>query len=365
MLEDKTFLEEQIITYLGNKRALLPYIEKYVLKVIEELNVDKIVTCDIFSGSGIVSRLLKKYSEKLYSNDLENYSYTINDCYLSNKSEIDFHLLTEQSLWLRSKIESCKKTGFITEMYAPKDDNDVKSGERVFYTRENAVIIDTARQYIDEIERKYRKYFLAPLLVESSIHANTSGVFKGFYKNSKTNVGQFGGNGRNALSRIMGKIELKLPVLSNFECDTVVLQQDANALAKEDNDYDLVYIDPPYNQHPYGSNYFMLNLINDYIKPSEYSNVSGIPKQWNRSGYNVKQKSLSLFTSLCNNLKSKYLLVSFNSEGFIDYDEMLFMLEKIGKVQVEKIVYNTFRGSRNLANRNKYVNEYLFFVKKY
>ena len=250
-------------------------------------------------------------------------------------------------------------------MYAPKDDNDVKSGERVFYTRENAVIIDTARQYIDEIERKYRKYFLAPLLVESSIHANTSGVFKGFYKNSKTNVGQFGGNGRNALSRIMGKIELKLPVLSNFECDTVVLQQDANALAKEDNDYDLVYIDPPYNQHPYGSNYFMLNLINDYIKPSEYSNVSGIPKQWNRSGYNVKQKSLSLFTSLCNNLKSKYLLVSFNSEGFIDYDEMLFMLEKIGKVQVEKIVYNTFRGSRNLANRNKYVNEYLFFVKKY
>ena len=34
---------------------------------------------------------------------------------------------------------------------------------------------------------------------------------------------------------------------------------------------DLVYLDPPYNQHPYGSNYFMLNLLVDYrapLKPS-------------------------------------------------------------------------------------------------
>ena len=40
---------------------------------------------------------------------------------------------------------------------------------------------------------------------------------------------------------------------------------------------DLVLIlDPPYNQHPYGSNYFMLNLICDYREPVEISAVSAI-----------------------------------------------------------------------------------------
>ena len=32
---------------------------------------------------------------------------------------------------------------------------------------------------------------------------------KGFYKNSDTKIGQFGGNGKNALKRIKGEIEIK------------------------------------------------------------------------------------------------------------------------------------------------------------
>lgn len=365
MQENRAFLEEQIITYLGNKRSLLPYIEKYVKSVCKELNKQKVVTCDIFSGSGIVSRLFKQYSEVLYTNDLERYSYTLSDCYLTDKSSVNFCDLNEKLRWLNERVNTCGRKGFISEMYSPKNDKDIKIGERVFYTNENAQIIDTARYYINELEEKDRKYFLAPLLVEASIHANTSGVFKGFYKNSETKIGQFGGNGKNALSRITGRIELKMPIFSNFECNVVISGRDANLFANNDFEFDLVYLDPPYNQHPYGSNYFMLNLINDYKEPKEYSSVSGIPVGWNRSGYNVKSESFSLFSKLCKDLKSKYLLVSFNSEGFIDYDEMLSMLKTIGTVETEQIVYNTYRGSRNLTARNLYVNEYLFFVKKY
>ena len=41
--------------------------------------------------------------------------------------------------------------------------------------------------------------------------------------------------------------------------------------------FDLAYFDPPYNQHPYGSNYFMLNTIAkwDFIAPSLELNESG------------------------------------------------------------------------------------------
>lgn len=63
------------------------------------------------------------------------------------------------------------------------------------------------------------------------MHSNTSGVFKGFYK-GRDGVGKFGGEAQNALKRIKGDIELKMPIFSNFSCEFEVVQKDANLLAK-------------------------------------------------------------------------------------------------------------------------------------
>jgi adenine-specific DNA-methyltransferase len=43
----------------------------------------------------------------------------------------------------------------------------------------------------------------------------------------------------------------------------LVLNGDSNKIINNIPEVDLAYLDPPYNQHPYGSNYFMLNLILD------------------------------------------------------------------------------------------------------
>ena len=61
---------------------------------------------------------------------------------------------------------------------------------------------------------------------------------------------------------------------------------------------------------------------------------------------------------------AKYLLVSYNSEGYISFGEMETMLSAFGEVDCKKIKYNTFRGSRNLGDRDIYVTEYIFTVKK-
>jgi adenine-specific DNA-methyltransferase len=108
----------------------------------------------------------------------------------------------------------------------------------------------------------------------------------------------------------------------------------------------------------------MLNLINDYIEPENISEVSGIPEDWNRSGYNKKNKSLNILYDLCKKAKAKYILISFNSEGFITKEQMEKMLKKTGTVRTLGKKYNTYRASRNLNNRNTYVHEYLFLVKK-
>lgn len=363
--ESREYLSKQIITYIGNKRELLDEIEAKVLYVSKQLKKEKLVCLDLFSGSGVVARVLKQHCSKIIANDLEAYSKTINECFLSNKGEFDRHLFEKYLDTINELIDKKPICGIIRKYYSPKDDKKIVLGDRVFYTNENATYIDSFRHYLDEIvPENYKKYFLALLITEASVHVNTCGVFKGFYKNPDTKIGKFGGKGENALTRIMGKITINAPVLSEFESDYKVYQKDANELASELKGLDLVYLDPPYNQHPYGSNYFMLNIILKNKIDGNLSKVSGIPDNWNHSIYNSKQTALDGMRDIVSKLDTKYVLISYNNEGFISFNEMKNMLSDFGEVEEKRIKYHTFRGSRNLRDRSIYTNEYLFLLKK-
>lgn len=379
--ENPEYLQDQLITYIGNKRSLLSFIGKGVEIVQNNLEKQKLDCLDVFSGSGIVSRYLKQFSSSVTVNDLENYACIISRCYLADLSETEkkelraiYDNLIEKINSRMAEIErqrsngTYKAPGFISELYSPLDAENIKKSERCFYTPYNANYLDVARQLIDsEVPEDKRHFFIATLLSQASIHANTAGIFKGFYKNSKTGTGQFGGNGKNALSRITGKIELPFPVFSNFNCPFRVFNQNANEMVlNQDLEFDLAYFDPPYNQHPYGSNYFMLNLLASYERPDteKISRVSGIPKNWNRSMYNKKAKITESFYNLVKDVRSKFVLISFNNEGFISKEEMVEILSRCGNVQVLEQQYNAFRGSRNLSGREIHVKEYLFLVDK-
>ena len=157
-----------------------------------------------------------------------------------------------------------------------------------------------------------------------------------------------------------------MPIFSNFQSEFEVFQNDALEFAKSISKVDIAYFDPPYNQHPYGSNYFMLNLISNFKTPNieQISKVSGIPNDWNRSKYNKKAKASDEFFNLLSEFKAKYLIISFNSEGFISESEFLTNLNKIGKAHKVEIKYPTYRASRNLNSRDLYVTEYLYIIKK-
>jgi adenine-specific DNA-methyltransferase len=255
--------------------------------------------------------------------------------------------------------------GFIAEMYAPRDEDRITAQDRVFYTPSNARRLDNYRRLIEPLEPDVKDLLLGPLLSAASVHANTAGVFKGFYKNRHTKLGQFGGTGADALVRIRGEIRLEAPVLSRFECEYTVLQEDAASAARKLKRLDLAYIDPPYNQHPYGSNYFMLNLLVHYRRPPDVSRVSGIPTDWRRSDYNVRSRALPALKGLLEAIDAPFLLVSFNNEGFISPGEMRDMLGTIGSVESVEFRYNAFRGSRNFDRRSIHVTEQLFLVERY
>ena len=189
-------------------------------------------------------------------------------------------------------------------------------------------------------------------------------MFKGFYKDKDTGIGCFGAAGKNALTRILSRIQLKEPIFSNFNSELEIYQKDAVELSKELKNLDIAYLDPPYNQHPYGSNYFMLNLIIKNKLDVEISKVSGITQDWNHSVFNKPSSALKAMEEIIASLSSKFVIISYNSEGFITFDEMSEMLKKYGKLKTVEITYNTFRGSRNLQNRDIHVSEYLFILEK-
>ena len=279
---------------------------------------------------------------------MELYSYIINQCFLITPDHfqikmISYHIQEMNKLALNGPFQE----GIITKLYAPKETFDIQPGERCFYTRENALIIDTLRNYIEtHVESNLFPYCITPLLIQASIHVNTSGQFKGFHKNKETGLGQWGGSGENDLKRILVAIKLEMPVWSKDTYEPHISQKDTNVLIDELPSYfDIIYLDPPYNQHSYSNNYYMLNIIIENKEPKEISDVSGIPANWNRSLYNYKKSATEAMEPLLQKSmeKSKYVILSYNNEGIITKEEWEILLEPYNVEEI-KIRYKSASG---------------------
>ena len=361
------FVLQPMITYIGNKRKLVPWI----VEVIEEtIGSHSLRIFDGFAGSGVVSRALMPFCSELHTNDMEYYSYVLLRCFLETPSleqTVRIDKCFEEMDILCQNMDKNDVTGFISRLYSPKNTDNPAADERVFYTRENALIIDTLLKYISGVDTDLKNYLLGPLLIKASINVNTAGVFRGFYK--KDGIGHFGGTGENALERILAPIQPVKPIWSKSACKSFCYNSDINnlILTFENNTFDLIYLDPPYNEHPYGSNYFMLNLIARGQEPTEYSKVSGIPKLWNKSAFNGRGSAYDTMLDLLRNClkKAKYTLISYNNEGLITDDNWTTIFAELGcSVKKYEKEYDTYHGSRNLADRNKKVVEIMYLLCK-
>lgn len=364
-----TYYNHQLITYLGNKRKLLQKIEDVVLDIknthLAHKKREEISMTDLFSGSGVISRLLKSHCGKLYVNDFEEYSKTINECYLTNKDKFSDDLYNK---YLNMILNYPRVTnGIIRTNYSPVDDKNITQDDRCFYTNENAILLDTYRIAIEKlVPKNYQKFYIAPLMHQASVHVNTGGMFKGFYKDTQTGIGRFGGTNQDSLKRILGTITIEKPILSDYDSEVKIYCEDSNKLVKILPKTDLTYIDSPYNQHPYGSNYFMLNIINKYEMPQDISKVSGIPRYWKKSLYYKRLEAYNAMDELISNLKTDWIVLSYSSNGIINYEEMNNLLSKYsdGSLRVEEIDYQVLKSSRNRKENKKKVVEYLFIFKK-
>lgn len=379
MITKDNYLKNNLIAYIGNKRRLLPFIENAFLNILEE---DKNIktALDLFAGSGSVSRLLKTLNLKVYSNDWEYYSYILNYAHICiNEKDVKNMFKhtggVENTINIINNIETINdKDRYISKYYAPLDDNnpDLKN-ERLFYTQYNATRIDIIRHNIEElyknkaINKKEYYYLLASIIYEGATHTNTSGVFKAFHSG-------FGGRNKDALKRILSPISLKeLSLYDGIKGEVSMLDANEYVLKNKDKHFDLVYLDPPYNQHQYGSNYHLLNTIALWDKPAinreiyingKKTDKGGIRKDWvkTKSDYCYKKTAKDAFKNLIDNINASHIVLSYSTDGIIDYDDLISILESKGKLKIVTSEYTKYRGAkRSVINKTKNV-EYLFIV---
>jgi len=334
------------LNYIGSKKTLIEFLEIPIKKIISD---DKIYTLlDGFAGTGIVGMYFKnKYNNlKVIANDLEYYSYIVNYSQIcvpySNKLKDLINKINEE---IKKPIVLKENYKLITNNYSLKGEE-----KRMFWTEENANICDYIMYYIknEDISEDEYKFLLGSLLCSMDKVANTASVYGAFLKNFK------------ATSSI--KMELKPIHTNDFKNSGEVYNVDINSTTILDKTYDIVYLDPPYNERQYSSNYHPLNYIARYDNKLELYGKTGLIKDYNKSKYCQKSNALEMLTNLVTNLKTKHLLLSYNNEGIMDIKQIKSLLLKQGKVILYKKVYKKFKS--NTLQENQNVFELLFHCEK-
>ena len=187
---DQPYLQDQLIAYIGSKRALQPFLAEVFVRLVRP----GAVFLDPFAGSGAVARLARYLGCRVLANDWEPYAYVLNYAYLCVGRREAEGLFREHGgpagivERLNAASDPPPERQYIARHYAPRrtETADYRT-ERLFYSRENALRIDALRGRLEELYPGFRpeglalkeKYLLlASLLYEASTHTNTSGVFK-------------------------------------------------------------------------------------------------------------------------------------------------------------------------------------------
>lgn len=339
--------------YIGGKALMLDNIKKVIDENTKEV---KIVT-DLFSGSGTVATFFKKNGNKVISNDTLYFSYVLNAGTICLNKEPEFKKLRikEPISYLNNlSIETSKiniEDCFIYNNYSPNE-----KCERMYFQNENAKKIDIIRITIENwareglINNDEYFYLLASLISAVPYISNIAGVYGAYLKNWDI--------------RTYNKLTLKKPELIKSKKKHLAYNSDSNNLIKSIKS-DLIYIDPPYNGRQYLPNYHVLETIARYDSP-EIKGVTGMRDYaLVKSDYCQKSKVKNAFDDLIKNIKSKYVLISYNTEGLLSTEELSEVLKKYAKKDTFKLYeYNYRRYKNKIPNNTTGLKEQLYFFEK-
>jgi DNA adenine methylase len=327
--------------YMGSKNKLLTEI----WAVASQFKFDTAI--DLFSGSGVVSYMLKSHGKTVVSNDYMAMSATYAKAMVENNEITLPHAEALALLEPKNTIDRFVETKF-QGLYFSDDDNR---------------LIDILRANIKAIKNPYKRAIAMSALIRACLKKRPRGIF--------TYVGHRYDDGRKDLLMTFRAQFLEAVDIVNaavFNNGKKNKARNGDAMTLQNREPGLVYIDPPY--------YSPLS-DNEYVR--RYHFVEGLARDW--QGVEIQEHTLTkkfksyptpfssrkgaaeAFDMLFKRFRESVLMVSYSSNSQPTLDEMVAIMAKHkSQVEVVPVDYKYSignQGSKVGDNKNA-VQEYIF-----
>jgi len=305
-----------VIKYLGSKRALL----HRIVAAVRGRLPDGGRVCDLFSGSARVGHALKREGFQVHSNDHNAYAHVLATAYV--QADRDRWLGPVERV-LAELADVRPEPGWFTRTFC----EDAR-----FFHPDNGARIDAMRARIAQmaLEPELEAVALVSLMEAADRVDSTAGVHMAYMK--------------RWAPRALKPLELRMPDLLPGAGRATCL--DAVEAAAE-VEADLVYLDPPYNQHSYLANYHCWESLVRWDKPEVYGVANKrIDVKARKSAFNSRPGIGPALATVVERLRAPNLIVSFNDEGYLSRADLTEMLSAKGHVQVVEIDRPRYVGAR-------------------
>jgi len=298
--------EGKLIKYLGSKRLLVPVLGELVR------SSGAASALDLFTGTTRVAQEFKRQGVAVTAVDTARYSEVLACCYIqSDADQVDVQALLEAVSYLNSLKGAA---GYFTETFC------VRSR---FFQPFNGERVDAIR---DRLDRDFSGSPLRSILLCSLIEAadrvdSTTGVQMAYVK--------------KWAPRSYKPLELRVPALLRGPGRAV--RGDAAKVAVSLDPVDLAYLDPPYNQHRYYTNYHIWETLVAWDSPEHYGTACkrvDSRDDATKSVFNRKREMPAALRRLIADVRARVVVVSYNDESWVAPEDLVDMCSVHGHVEV-------------------------------
>ncbi|MGH9044053.1 MAG: DNA adenine methylase [Acidimicrobiales bacterium] len=307
-----------MIKYLGSKRRLVPVIAAMASAVGAR------TALDMFTGTTRVAQAIKRTGATVTAVDAARYSEAFARCYVATDgSSTDRDELTAA---LEHLSHLTPVRGYVTETFCELSR---------FFQPFNGERIDAIR---DSIEADFSHSPLYPILLTSLLEAadrvdSTTGVQMAYVK--------------QWAPRSFRALELRVPEL--LDGPGTAIRADACAIAPKLGGFDFTYLDPPYNQHRYFTNYHVWETLIAWDAPEHYGVAckrQDSRSENTKSVFNSKRSMPEALAKLVGQLDCSLLVLSYNDESWLSLDELVAMC-----AQKDAVATLSFESARYVGAR--------------
>jgi adenine-specific DNA-methyltransferase len=353
------------VRYIGNKTRLLGFIRR----VLRTRGIAAGSAVDPFSGTASVARALKRWRFATAASDIMEYGYVLARAYVEVTAPPRFDDIAGEigGPGLRHALAALNRLpgeeGFIFGHYSPDGAHGATHG-RMYFTPHNAARIDAIRRRIEDwhrsgaIDRDAYHTLLAALIEAADRVANTTGVYAAFVKSWQPNA-------RRALTL------RALPLVAGNHCTAA--RADALDAVRDAGEFDLLYLDPPYNARQYAGYYHIPELIARgwFDAPVATRGKTGlIEDRDRRSAWSSSRRCEAAFEALVAAGGWRHIVMSYNAEGIIREQTIERVLREHGSSSTFRRYRQRYRRYRSDADsatrryRSDFVDEYLYCVSR-